>query len=77
MGGTIAYGIVEGDSVRQLEGDLFGKWSKTDQTHPLKKVKLLVSTQPQKAFALAGNYKSRLSKENLVKYDDSYHDQGG
>jgi len=66
MGDTIAYGVVEGDSVRRLDGDLFGKWSKTDQTYPLKKVKLLVPTQPQKVFAMAGNYKSHLSEANLV-----------
>ena len=25
-GSTIAYGIVEGDRVRQLDGNLFGEW---------------------------------------------------
>ena len=32
---TVAYGILEGDRVRQLDGDLFGKWNKTDVTPAL------------------------------------------
>ncbi len=66
VGGTIAYGIVEGKSVRQLDGDLFGKWTKTDQTYPLSKVQLLVPTTPTQIFAMAGNYKSHLGDENTV-----------
>jgi len=56
----VSYGIVEGDRVRELSGDLFGKWSKTDKTYPLTEVKLLVPTRPSKMLALAGNYKSHL-----------------
>ena len=29
-GDIVAYGIVEGDTVRELAGDLFGTWKKTD-----------------------------------------------
>jgi 2-keto-4-pentenoate hydratase/2-oxohepta-3-ene-1,7-dioic acid hydratase in catechol pathway len=59
-GDTIAYGLLEGDRVRQLSGDLFGSWSKTDKTHALKEVKLLPPTQPTQVLALAGNYRSHL-----------------
>lgn len=59
-GETVAYGIVEGEMVRQLSGDLFGEWSRTQKTFPLKQVQLLVPTQPTQVVAMAGNYKSHL-----------------
>jgi 2-keto-4-pentenoate hydratase/2-oxohepta-3-ene-1,7-dioic acid hydratase in catechol pathway len=60
-GDTIAYGLLEGDSVRQLAGDLFGTWSNTETTHALSDVKLLPPTQPTQVLALAGNYRSHLA----------------
>ena len=56
----VAYGIVEGDRVREISGDLFGDWAKTDTTHALADVALLVPTAPSKVLALAGNYRSHL-----------------
>ena len=38
----VAYGIVEGDRVRELAGDLFGRWEKTDKMHQLDKLTILV-----------------------------------
>jgi 2-keto-4-pentenoate hydratase/2-oxohepta-3-ene-1,7-dioic acid hydratase in catechol pathway len=61
VGQAVAYGIVEGDRVHQIEGDLFGKWERIDRSYPLASVKLLVpSPRPSKVLALAGNYKSHL-----------------
>ena len=57
---TVAYGVVEGDRIRQLRGDLFGSWQPTRTVYNLADVKLLVPTQPGKVLALAGNYKSHL-----------------
>jgi 2-keto-4-pentenoate hydratase/2-oxohepta-3-ene-1,7-dioic acid hydratase in catechol pathway len=65
-GSTVAYGIVEGDRVRQLDGDLFGEFKKTEKTFPLKEVKLLVPAKPTQILALAGNYKSHLNDNNTV-----------
>jgi 2-keto-4-pentenoate hydratase/2-oxohepta-3-ene-1,7-dioic acid hydratase in catechol pathway len=62
-GKTIAYGIVEGDRVRQIEGDLFRRWKPTEKTHALSEVKLLVPSRPGKVLALAGNYKSHLGEK--------------
>lgn len=61
QGQTVAYGIVEGARVRQLTGDLFGKWEPTGKTFALKEVTLLVPSQPTQVFAMAGNYRSHLS----------------
>lgn len=64
-GETVAYGLLEGDRVRQLSGDLFGKWTKTETTHALKDVKLLPPTTPTQVLALAGNYRSHLKDETI------------
>jgi 2-keto-4-pentenoate hydratase/2-oxohepta-3-ene-1,7-dioic acid hydratase in catechol pathway len=66
-GKTTAYGIVEGDRVRQIEGNLFGRWKPTEQTHALAEVKLLVPSRPSKVLALAGNYKSHLGEKMAPK----------
>ena len=64
-GDTIAYGVLEGDRVRQISGDLFGAWSKTDATFALSGVKLLPPTRPSQVLALAGNYRSHLKDDTL------------
>jgi len=60
-GDTVSYGVVEGDRLRQIDGDLFGNWSKTDKTFAIKDVTLLVPTEPTQVIALAGNYHSHLA----------------
>src|SRR5687767_11345531 len=62
---TTAYGLLEGDRVRELSGNLFGKWEKTETTHALKDVKILPPTQPTQVLALAGNYRSHLKDETV------------
>jgi 2-keto-4-pentenoate hydratase/2-oxohepta-3-ene-1,7-dioic acid hydratase in catechol pathway len=64
-GGKAVYGVVEGEQVRELAGDLFGEWKRTEKSHALKDVKLLVPTQPTQVLALAGNYKSHLDNEEI------------
>ncbi len=67
---TVAYGIVEDDTVRQLDGDLFGQWKPTDKTHKLADVKLLVpSANPSKVLAIAGNYKSHTAGHDWKRKD--------
>ena len=72
VGQTTAYGIVEGARVRQIAGDLFGEWSKTDTTYPLDQVKLLVPTVPSKVLALAGNYKSHLGDRKPPEHPEVF-----
>ena len=72
-GSTTAYGIVEGDRVRELSGDLFRKWQKTDRTHALKDVMLLVpSAHPTKVMALAGNYADHAGDEPLPPHPEPF-----
>ena len=56
VGDRVAYGIVEGKHVRELKGNLFGNFSKTNKMHVLKDVTLLVPSEPSHVFAMAGNY---------------------
>ena len=62
-GKTAAYGIVEGDRVRQIEGNLFRSWKPTEVTHQLSEVKLLVPSRPGKILAAAVNYKSHAGEK--------------
>lgn len=64
-GSTVAYGLVEGDRVRQLAGDLFAGPTKTDQTFALSEIKLLPVSQPTQVLALAGNYRSHLPNATI------------
>lgn len=62
-GDTVAYGIVEGDRVRQLDGSPFRSWKPTDTIHQLSEVKLLAPTRPSKILAAAMNYKSHAGEK--------------
>ena len=64
-GDKVAYGLVEGDRVRELSGE-FAAWKKTETTHALSDVKLLVPSEPTQVLALAGNYESHLGAEDTV-----------
>lgn len=72
VGGKTAYGIVEGDRVRQLDGDLFGEWTRTDKTHALSEVTLLVPTRPTQVLALAGNYRSHVGTQPVSPHPEAF-----
>ena len=63
-GDVVSYGVLEGDQIRKIDGDLFGKWTRGSRTYPTRAVKLLVpSPHPSKVIATAGNYKSHLGED--------------
>jgi len=59
-GQTTAYGVVEGDGVQPIEGDLFGSLKPSGAAIPLADVKLLFPVKATKIFAVGLNYKSHL-----------------
>ena len=65
IGDVEAYGRLEGQRVRQLDGDLFGTWKPTDKMYELADVHLLPPTRPTQVFALAGNYRSHLNQDDI------------
>jgi 2-keto-4-pentenoate hydratase/2-oxohepta-3-ene-1,7-dioic acid hydratase in catechol pathway len=53
------HGIRDGDTIRELDGDLFGNPRQTGKTVPLSQAKLLVPLDPmkvQKVLGIAGNF---------------------
>ena len=59
--GEIAYGVVEGDRVRQITTTPFDDYEITDHEHTLDQVKLLAPHEPRKVMAIALNYESHLA----------------
>ena len=59
-GQTISYGLLEGDSVQPIAGDLFGAQQPAGAKLPLAGVKLLFPIQPPKIIAVGLNYRSHL-----------------
>jgi len=64
-GDTVAYGRVDGGTIYELSGDLFGDRSESGATHQLSDVRVLIPTTPTQVFAMAGNYRSHLSDNTI------------
>jgi 2-keto-4-pentenoate hydratase/2-oxohepta-3-ene-1,7-dioic acid hydratase in catechol pathway len=63
-GGTIKYGIVEGENVKEIQGDLFGDHALTGNVYPVNAVKLLVPCTPSKLLAIGLNYALHAAEGN-------------
>src|ERR1700690_4286935 len=59
-GQTTAYGVLEGDGVQPIEGNLFGSQKPCGAVVPVSAVKLLFPVEAPKIFAVGLNYKSHL-----------------
>ena len=71
--GKTSYGVVEGDTVREMSSSPFERYRITDHTHKLSEVKLLAPCVPTKILAIGLNYSSHLHgregpKEPMVFY---------
>lgn len=58
--GRRSYGTLEDDSIRELDGDLFGSHRETGLSIPLSAVRLLAPCEPTKVIAVGLNYRSHL-----------------
>ena len=67
--GQTHYGVVEGDSVRAIDGDLFGRHQVTGAPVSLASVKLLAPVLPSKIIAAAVNYHSHAEASRSVLPD--------
>jgi 2-keto-4-pentenoate hydratase/2-oxohepta-3-ene-1,7-dioic acid hydratase in catechol pathway len=67
-GGAPAYGILEGQSIRELTGDLFASPRATLKTVPLSEAKLLAPVTPSKVIAVGLNYRSHLGTSQPAAY---------
>jgi 2-keto-4-pentenoate hydratase/2-oxohepta-3-ene-1,7-dioic acid hydratase in catechol pathway len=66
-GGT-SYGILDGDVIRELSGDLFQSPKPTGRTIKLADAKLLAPCEPRKVIAVGLNYKSHIGERPAAEY---------
>ncbi|MGC4050798.1 MAG: fumarylacetoacetate hydrolase family protein [Paludibaculum sp.] len=59
-GNEPTHGLVEGDVIRRITGDLFGSFKTTKETVKFSTQKLLYPVQPSKVLAVGLNYKSHI-----------------
>jgi 2-keto-4-pentenoate hydratase/2-oxohepta-3-ene-1,7-dioic acid hydratase in catechol pathway len=52
----VLQGMISGDTVREISGDIFVGWNVTDRSWPLTDVKLLTPVVPSKIVCLGRNY---------------------
>jgi 2-keto-4-pentenoate hydratase/2-oxohepta-3-ene-1,7-dioic acid hydratase in catechol pathway len=65
-GGRTAYGILEGDSIAETEGDMMGAWSRTGRSHRLADVKIEIPLIPRTFYCAGLNYVTHI-KESAAK----------
>ena len=58
--GTVSYGVLDGETVREINGGLFGDRQETGITRDLRHVALLCPCEPTKILAVGLNYRSHL-----------------
>ncbi len=63
VNGSASYGILSGDTISELNGDIFGACEESGNTVALADVKLLAPTVPSKILAVGLNYRSHLGDE--------------
>jgi 2-keto-4-pentenoate hydratase/2-oxohepta-3-ene-1,7-dioic acid hydratase in catechol pathway len=68
QGATSSYGILEGDAIRELRGDLFANPSPTGRRVKLADVQLLAPVAPSKVIAVGLNYKTHLGERPAAAY---------
>ena len=67
-----SFGILDGDTIHQIEGNLFGSRAETGTTLPLGEARLLYPVPPRKVLALAGNYQSHLGDQPAPKNPEPF-----
>jgi len=60
----VLQGVISGDTVRQVSGDILGKWEVTSRSWPMADVKLLPPVAPSKIVCLGRNYLDHAAEFN-------------
>ena len=68
VAGTTAYGLLEGDTIRELKGDLFANPQPSGRVVRLADVTLLPPCEPKKVIAVGLNYKSHIGERPAAQY---------
>ena len=67
-GGAASYGVLEGETIHQLRGDVFESPERTGVTVALGDVTLLPPSEPKKVVAAGLNYRSHLGGAQPAEY---------
>jgi 2-keto-4-pentenoate hydratase/2-oxohepta-3-ene-1,7-dioic acid hydratase in catechol pathway len=65
---AVAYGVLEGETIRELKGALFATPAFTGRKMRLAEVRLLAPCEPSKVIAVGLNYKSHLGDRPAPEY---------
>jgi 2-keto-4-pentenoate hydratase/2-oxohepta-3-ene-1,7-dioic acid hydratase in catechol pathway len=67
-GGGVAWGILEGGTIRELDGSVFDDVKPNGRTRALAEVKLLAPADAKKVIAAGLNYRSHIGEQPAAKY---------
>lgn len=67
-GGEISYGLLEGERIRPIRGNIFGDHEVLSETVELSEVRLLAPVTPSKVIAVGLNYQSHLGEREPALY---------
>jgi 2-keto-4-pentenoate hydratase/2-oxohepta-3-ene-1,7-dioic acid hydratase in catechol pathway len=66
--GRVAWGVLEGDAIRELQGNVFQGAEPSGRTLKLADVKLLAPADAKKVIAAGLNYRSHIGEQSPAKY---------
>ncbi len=69
----VSYGTLDGDTVREIRGDLFGSHEEYGVGRPLSGVKLLSPCRPGKIMAVGLNYRSHLGSRSAPPHPQMFY----
>lgn len=69
-GGEAKYGVLEDDIVREIAGDVFGRFRPTRKRHPLKRIRFLPPTAPTKIVGVGLNYRDHVVEMGFELRDE-------
>jgi 2-keto-4-pentenoate hydratase/2-oxohepta-3-ene-1,7-dioic acid hydratase in catechol pathway len=70
---AVSYGVLEGETVRPVSGDIFGRHKIGDQKLKLASVKLLAPCEPPKVLAVGLNYRSHIGNRPAPKRPEIFY----
>ncbi len=65
-GPSVHYGVVQGDTLRLIQGDIYGRWQMGQRTYPLASVRLLAPVDPPNVFAIGLNYRLHAQESKMA-----------
>lgn len=68
--GTPRHVLIEGETCRLIEGDIFGDWHATDAAVPLDEATLLAPVEPLQIIAIGLNYREHAAETGKAQPDE-------